>query len=276
MTDTDSRLSRRPLLSIVILIMLYAAFIVFIAIISAVLSLDIVLDFVFAFTVTGFLWLILVPFVLHLPNGRKSFREYLDSIRLIRFKPLTRTITFGFVGILVISLVCLITAIIYGNWEFDPSRVIEPDSLLILTAIIPGVWEEVAFRGVILALLLRKFNEKTSVVFDGLLFGFGHAIRMLFGADIVFTIGQTLYASFLGMMLAFLLIKTDSLIPCIMVHYFLDSFGSIFLYGFIEAPTDPVYAITLLTSGLIISSIVEIVVFEVLSRYWKYSEVENI
>lgn len=275
MIDTNSRLSRKPLLSIPILMILYAVFIVFIAITSAVLSLDIALDFVFAFTITGFLWLILVPFVLHLPNGRESFREYLNSIRLIRIKPLTRTITFGFVGILAISLVSLFTAFIYGNWEFDPSRVIEPDSLLILTAIIPGVWEEVAFRGVILTLLLRKFDEKTAIVFDGLLFGFGHAIRLLFGADIIFTIGQTLYASFLGAMLAFLLIKTDSLIPCIMIHYFLDSFGIIFLYRFLESSTDPVYAITLLTSGFIVSGFVGFVIFEVLSRYWRYSEMEN-
>jgi membrane protease YdiL (CAAX protease family) len=276
MSETDSRLSRRPLLSILLLIILYAVIIVFIAITSAILSLNLILDFAFALTVTGFLWLILVPFVLHLPNGRASFREYLDSIRLIRFKPITRTITFGFVGILIFSLVCLITALIYGDWEFDPSRVIEPESLLILTAIIPGVWEEVAFRGVILALLLRKFDERTSIVFDGLLFGFGHAIRLLFGADIIFTIGQMIYASCLGAMLAFLLIRTDSLLPCIMIHYFANSFGAIFLYRFFELPIDPVYANGLLTLGSIVSSIVGFLVIETLSRYWRISEMENI
>ena len=41
---------------------------------------------------------VIVPFVLHLPRGKRTFREYLDDIRLSNFSPFTR--------LLALSLSC--------------------------------------------------------------------------------------------------------------------------------------------------------------------------
>jgi membrane protease YdiL (CAAX protease family) len=59
--------------------------------------------------------------------------------------------------------------------------------------LVPGIWEEIAFRGVILTLLLKKYSEKKSIIINGLLFGGVHFINIIQGADVVSTIIQMVY-----------------------------------------------------------------------------------
>jgi membrane protease YdiL (CAAX protease family) len=47
----------------------------------------------------------------------------------------------------------------------------------------------------------------------------------------LFTTGlQVIYAALLGFLFGYLFIKTKSLIPCIILHYLIDSLGQLFTY----------------------------------------------
>jgi uncharacterized protein len=79
--------------------------------------------------------------------------------------------------------------------------------LVFLLAISPGIFEELAFRGFILSSYLKTQSIKKSVVLTSLFFGILH----LSPANVIGTFG-------IGLLIAYLLIKSKSLFPAIMVH----------------------------------------------------------
>jgi membrane protease YdiL (CAAX protease family) len=96
--------------------------------------------------------------------------------------------------------------------------------------LIPGIWEEVSFRGVISTLNLRKYSRTTVLIVVSLLFGLFHLINLLAGNNLVLTGVQVIYAALLGFLFGYLFIKTKSLIPSIILHYLIDSLGQLFVY----------------------------------------------
>ncbi|MFX1470747.1 MAG: lysostaphin resistance A-like protein, partial [Promethearchaeota archaeon] len=100
--------------------------------------------------------------------------------------------------------------------------------LIFVFAFLPGIWEEIAFRGVILNLQLQKYNKYTVVFLNGILFGLYHFVNMLLGQEFFPTLFQIFYASFMGFSFAYMYIKTKSLLPSIILHYLLDSVGLLF------------------------------------------------
>ena len=95
--------------------------------------------------------------------------------------------------------------------------------------LIPGVWEEVSFRGVITTLNERKYSKFTVLIIVSILFGLFHFTNLLSGQALVPTILQVFYASTLGMAFGYMVIKTNSLWPGIIAHYLIDSVGQLFL-----------------------------------------------
>lgn len=84
-------------------------------------------------------------------------------------------------------------------------------SIVILAPII----EELIFRG-ILANNSMRFGKLSAIITSGLCFGLYHM-----------NYEQVIYAASLGIVLAFLLEKTKSIIPCIIFHVFFNIFGAI-------------------------------------------------
>ena len=97
--------------------------------------------------------------------------------------------------------------------------------------LIPGILEELTFRGIILNMQLKKYSHVTVIILNGILFGLFHLFNMLLGQDLFNTLLQVIYASFLGITLAYVYIKTKSLITCILIHYLFNTFLQIFLSG---------------------------------------------
>lgn len=188
-------------------------------------------------------FLIIVPFILGLPNTRR-YGEYFQSVRVTRFTPVYRTVVLGLIAaILMLSLMLLSTFLatrFEGQMIFEPSLMIDPSYGVSVYAMLkPGIWEEVAFRGIILVLLMKKYSKKTSIFVNGILFGLFHSLNILtafmnaFLFEIepepgfwVYTLFQIGYTTFFGIFLAYLFIKTESLIPCILTHYLVNAFSS--------------------------------------------------
>ncbi|NPD90176.1 MAG: CPBP family intramembrane metalloprotease [Asgard group archaeon] len=90
-------------------------------------------------------------------------------------------------------------------------------------ALIPGIWEEVSFRGFILSSLRTKYSVRKAIVFNGLLFAVFHLYNyLLLGQDLVTVLLQSVAAIFVGMSLSYLVIKFNSILPAILIHYSID------------------------------------------------------
>ena len=71
---------------------------------------------------------------------------------------------------------------------------------------------------------LKPQEARFFLQFAATLFGFFHYINLAYGADLISTLGQVAFTTFFGITLAYLFIKTKSLIPCIIAHYVNNAF----------------------------------------------------
>ena len=200
--------------------------------ISFILFIWIVFLMVFGFL--AILWLVIVPRGLKLPNGKESLKEYAESIHITPFNPWKRNLFLGIVFAAIIWTCTLLFSLLAGEYTFDLNVIFgfpEENNMgifLFISSLTPGIWEEIAFRGVILTLLLKKYSEKKAILIDGIIFGFAHVANIFAGQDIGAIIIQMIYATFWGFAFAYMYIKTESLIPCIIAHYLIDAFNPLF------------------------------------------------
>ena len=207
---------------------------------------------------------ILVPFVMRLPEGNRSFREYLDDIRLTNVKPLFRLIILAFSCYLILALCQVLGTVIFRFFEglkisgefvlsvIDISHDLPPQSWSLLVSF-PSVFEEVAFRGIILTMFLRKYSERKSIIISAAAFGLIHLLNLTGGRDIVWVGGQVVWSFILGLFYGYLFVKSKSLIPNMIFHYLANVFvGSFTAYVQTAASTgiEVVYGI-LFTFGIV-------------------------
>ncbi len=78
---------------------------------------------------------------------------------------------------------------------------------LLAFAVAPGICEEIAFRGFLLSGFRRSGRITLAIVLSSLLFGIMHLIPQ-----------QVFNAALLGLVLGYIAVKTDSLLPCVAFH----------------------------------------------------------
>ncbi|MBD3213775.1 MAG: CPBP family intramembrane metalloprotease [Candidatus Lokiarchaeota archaeon] len=189
-------------------------------------------DLIFKMILLTLLWFLLIPFGLQLPSKNENLLDYSNSIKLNKFSPELRNISIGIAFAVIILFTTLIPYALMGVYQFDISTIIgqpnrETGALGYFTFISnlqPAIWEEIAFRGVILVLLLNAFSNKNAIVIDGLAFGLFHLINLFVGADPLFTLYQVFFATCLGIVLAYMTVKFKTLIPAMMAHYINNAF----------------------------------------------------
>ncbi|TXT60906.1 MAG: CAAX amino terminal protease self-immunity [Promethearchaeota archaeon] len=225
---------------ILVLILLYAAFLFAGPIIvdfffsSYPFIIYIWIQFLILMILLTLLWFFIVPFGFKLPEEVESFTEYAEIIKLSKVKPIKLNLGLGVLFAAVLWLCSLIYSLLAGEYIFDPNVIFGAPTeenlgiFLFVKMLRPGLWEEIAFRGVILTLLLKKFSVKKSIIIDGILFGLMHFFNLIGGQDLFSTISQVIYASTLGFAFAYLFIRTESLIPCIISHYLINAVNPLF------------------------------------------------
>ena len=191
------------------------------------------LNFVVNFGFLALLLLIVVPLGLKLPK-KEPFREFSQTIGLSSVKSLGRHLLIGIGTIVIYGLSTSLLAILLRIWAFDINTIFGEPTLfnfgwfLFIFMLIPGIWEEVTFRGIILNLQLKRYSQATSIILNGVLFGLFHFVNLLFGQNLYITSMQVIYASCLGIAFSYMYIKTQSLLPSILAHYLINSVGLLF------------------------------------------------
>jgi membrane protease YdiL (CAAX protease family) len=181
-----------------------------------------------------------------LPYKTRSFKDYTESIQLTPSKPIIRNVLVGVGSFIIFSIVVLTGAITLGQYVFDPEILFGNPTptggfagfgwFLFIYMLIPGIWEEVAYRGVLIPMLLKKYNIKISIVISSVIFGFAHSFNiityLLIGLDpltALFAVSiQIIYTTLLGLALGYMFTKTGSILPSIILHYLVDSVAQIF------------------------------------------------
>ena len=252
---TGGALRESPLLGVLVLTILYGIFIflpnfilglvlVLLSFLISNISFLVLLfiEFATTFGVLALLWLYIIPFGLKLPFKKQKFGEYLDNIGLGKRQRFLRNVLIGLGSFLIFSVISLVGGILFGNYRFLPEIVFgtpTPANLgwfIFIVMLTPGIWEEVSFRGVMIPNLKRKYSQMSVILISGIAFGLAHAmnfIGVLAGGNPWSTIVQIMYATSLGFVFGYMFIRTKSLIPCIILHYLIDSLGQLFLYVFI-------------------------------------------
>jgi len=96
-----------------------------------------------------------------------------------------------------------------------------------------GLFEEVLFRGLVLKLLLVVFGDSKkgivkAALISSLIFGAIHIVNAFFGAGLLPTISQVIYATAIGIFFAALYLRTRNLLVPILLHALINFSSQIF------------------------------------------------
>ena len=105
-------------------------------------------------------------------------------------------------------------------------------ALLLMVAVFPAICEELAFRGFVLSGLRRMKNQALAILVSSLFFGIAHQMLQ-----------QSIAAFAVGMLIGFVSIKSNSILPCMFYHlihnslpllaaYWIEELGGV--AGFVE------------------------------------------
>jgi membrane protease YdiL (CAAX protease family) len=214
-TSNSTWLTRHPQPAIVVTAICY----IFLGLVEMIPNR--VLGAILYFVILGILAFVLMPYVLGLPLGKKTLREFCLDIRLLPLKPVTRNILIGLMmTVLSIGSIYLASALT-GHFELDWSLL---PALRWVKGLTRGIWEEVFFRGIILMLFFQFYDKKKAIFYSTFLFAIIHLST--FPPDLALVV-DIVSIFFMGLVFTYLVLKTGSLLPGIVFHYFHDIFINI-------------------------------------------------
>jgi membrane protease YdiL (CAAX protease family) len=215
----------------------------------------------------GIAVLVIVPPMLGYSKWQEWIPQYLrvDSSVLIT-------------GVLSFAGFCVIAAFIsmaMGIYEGDLSTVLafpdigpEPDVIgwgYFILALVPGIWEELAFRGLIQSKMKQTFSPAISIFLSSLFFSLFHFSNLLTQSPPQ-VISGVIMAFFFGIGWGYMTVKTRSLVPAMFSHYLVDSMGSIFLNVNNRDPAMTTAFFLILT---LVFPIYNVFMTKILYREWK-------
>lgn len=187
----------------------------------------------------------------------------IKKVGLLSISGLSRTNTWSFklLNVIPIYLFALGILSFIGNdlTHIQISNVI----LLFIACMAVGFAEEFIFRGLLVPLFIKKYRYHRkgiflSIFFSALFFGLSHLINLSVNENIPQVIAQVIFATFMGIFFASVLLKTNKLIPIAITHGLINFF---FLFGTLPAINSNSEVITQSLSEQIAGAIPSILLF---------------
>ena len=173
---------------------------------------------------------VVAPFVLGFPKRGQTYGDYLSEIRLTKMKPLLVLILLGLSCYLILALSQAAGVLVYRLTQSLPvdlnfirnsfvlTNELPPRSTSWLISVI-SIFEEMTYRGVVLAIFLRFYKQPKAIIFSAIVFGLMHIFTVLEGRPPIWTAGMVVWATIIGLFYGYVTIKTNSLLPAMIVHY---------------------------------------------------------
>lgn len=159
----------------------------------------------------------LVPFGLLALIKKKSFEgKPLVPLKKLGFVKTAAWVSLGMGCCLAANFVTNFVIILFrqGGYELSQPEMLKTDSplacitLIVATAIVPAIFEEFAFRCCALG-VLRRYGKGFSVVAVSIVFGLIHGNLI-----------QFIFAFIIGLILGYITVHTDSVLPAMLIHGF--------------------------------------------------------
>lgn len=162
------------------------------------------------------------------------------------------------VGLLFLSELNALFLQFLGNFGYEDPGITLPSmdgfgfvGVLLVVAVAPAVCEEIMFRGVLLN-GLKSFGKVGSVLLCGALFALYHQNP-----------AQTLYQFCCGVAFALIAVRSGSVLPTVLAHFFNNAFILLLTKFGVESFIAPVFALIILISPIcLIASLVWIFAFD--------------
>jgi len=144
------------------------------------------------------------------------------------FKMLLISIALGFVLYFINSFVAAFSSSVIhglGYESISSSQSITLDYKFLLkefalTAVLPGICEEFLHRGIMLNAAKKHGNPRYCLIISSILFGLTHL-----------NVNQFFYATILGFLMGVTAFASDSIYPCIIIHFMNNFLSCYFSYG---------------------------------------------
>jgi membrane protease YdiL (CAAX protease family) len=187
------------------------------------------------FTLNALIGYLTVPFLLRIPNGSRTFTGYLDDIHLTRLRPALPLLALTASCVLILMACQGSGSIVYRLAEgkpvtlvflgkvFDLGAAVPPRSMLLFAQLFSSL-EEVAFRGVLLTMLLRWYSTPKAITYSALAFGLMHLPSVFAGTPVVTALAQVVWAFLYGLFYGYIFVKTGSLLPSMIIHWLSNVF----------------------------------------------------
>jgi len=207
---------------------------------------------------------VLAPFVLGFPKRGQTYGNYLSEIRLTKMQPLLGLILLGLSCYLILALSQAAGVLVYRLTEGLPvdgqfirsyfilANELPPRSTSWLISVI-SIFEEITYRGVVLAIFLRFYKQPKAIFFSAIVFGLMHILTALEGRPLIWAMGNVVWAAIMGLFYGYVTIKTNSLLPAMIVHYLGNLFIAAinaYIQNNASVPTQAVYGFVF-TLGII-------------------------
>jgi len=184
----------------------------------------------FRLVFAGLVVVVVLPLVLGVKNLWNCLAEYLRTDLKVFLAGL-----FSFV------IFCALAAglsLVMGIFKGDLSTVfsipeLRPDADVIgwgyfLLALVPGIWEELAYRGLIQSRLRQVFTTRVSITLSAVFFALFHFSNLVF-QPLSLVVPGVVMAFFFGLGWGWLTVRSRSVVPAMISHYLVDALGQIFL-----------------------------------------------
>ncbi len=166
--------------------------------------------------------LIILPFLFGYRRDPPWLLRYLRRIRLVPGDAprLTVMATAASAAILVALLIGAGASL--GALEINPNYWINDARwFIVILALVPGIWEELAFRGLMLTNLQQRYHPWVAIAVSGVFFGLMHFTNLVLRepSQVVF---EVIMATTVGIAWGYLTVKTGSVIPAMILHYLVN------------------------------------------------------
>ncbi len=184
-----------------------------------IITAEIVSDVIFT-CVVQVLFLFVVPFLVYklYLKGKTSKFLSVSNVRPVSVKVCLIAVLVGVLAPVMSMAINYIINVIFLSIgiALPSSAIILPKDFnfgvlllnILLTAILPGICEEIFNRGIVLSSLRSMFSDWAVILLGGLVFGLFHQY-----------IFQTFYTAAFGMVLVYVSLKTKSILPAMIIHF---------------------------------------------------------
>ena len=180
-------------------------------------------DFVFRMAMGAVLVFVAVPVMFGYSRGNGWVKQYLGLMRFSMGDDPKTTVAAAILSFLGFLVVLVVSAAAAGVFVFNLSVLVEGNNwLILLAALIPGVWEELAFRGVVLSNLQHRLSPWGSVVASSVVFGLFHFSNLVSWDDPSSVVAGAVAATTFGIGWGYVVVRTNSIVPAMLLHYLVD------------------------------------------------------